>query len=620
MHPNSSSRRARSSALAIAGIAMAGTLPAAAGAATPRHVGGVGTGVQPTTVGPDLRSVTIDPTNNLTDDIGERARYCFDSAVTKIGTGFVLMGYDARRYWTGTGAPATDNPNCIVVTFAKGADIAQATVGQVGAGAATDVSGKANIVASEPVTGSAVSPVAGATTGPDLTSVTVDATDANHKIVTYTFDESLNPNPTRPDGPDADNPPAPEKAYQRQDFGYVLQDGAPVLAPAGNVQPTGNAVKVDFGTAPVDSAVRFITQPNAVEDVPASAVQAGSGLTLMTPSSPGVIITNPQTGGHPDVKSVESAGTNMYKITYTTGVSSPNPAAFQAVADDGTVSAVAASVGTGGTQDSVIVTFPDSEALTKDPGSVVRIISASGAVTNSTDAGSKSIYGQLATQTPNAKPGFTNGPDLLSVAVDPSTQRANFTYDEPVATGTAASAFTGFRADGTNGAAQGTTTSSGSTITVNLGAGIGDYVAFGQGYRAVTDPIGRPSPNQSVGKDIETASIPVTPPPVTPPVTPPAAAGKKKAKTTVTFRRIGKRFSGTVSASVTTCKYNRSIILRKKGKSTTRFGTAKSLSNGRWGLTKTKPTKGTYYVFVLAKTTSKYACSSYTSKSTVKIR
>lgn len=612
MHPIQRSRRARLTALAVAGIAAVGVPAATGSVAKPRHVGGAGNGVQPTTVGPDLRSVTIDASNNLLDDIGERARFCFDQPIAKANTAFALQSYDARRYWAGSGAPATDNPACAVVTFANGADIAQATVGEVGPNAVSDVSGKQNIVASEPVTGSAAVPAAGATTGPDLTGVSVDAAVADHKIVTFTFDETLNPSPSRPDGPDADDPAAPESAYQRSDFGYVLQDGAPVTAPAGNVLPTGNTVKVDFGSAPVDTAVRFITNPAAVEDRPASAVLPGSGLPLVTASSPGVVIKSPQTGGRPDLIKAEAAGGNAYKLTYSATVGSPSAAAFEAVSDDGLVSAKAASVGTGGTDQSILVQFPDSEALTKDPGSVVRIISANGAVKAGSD-GSPSIYGQQATQTALNIAGFTNGPDLLSVSVDAATQRAVYNYDEPVAPSTPAGGFKAYRTDGTDGSGQGATSSSGNSVTVTLGSGIGDFVAFGQAYAGVRDAVGRPSPNQSVGKDLLQAA-PTNPTPTNPkPV-------RKKAKTMVSFRKIGSRFSGTVTAYVKTCKYNRTVILRKKGKRTTRYGTARSLSHGRWGITKRRPSKGTYYVFVLAKSTSKYACGSVTSKKTVRVR
>lgn len=598
--------RASAIALAIAGAAALAGLPSAAGAAQLRHIPGTGHGLAPTTVAPDLRSVEIDPTNNLDDAIGERARFCFDSQISKATGVFVLQSYDARRWWQGTGSVAADNQNCAIVTFPKGSDIAQATVGSVRPGAVSDVANKANIVASEPVTGSVARPVAGATTGPDLIDATVDGADPANRIVTYTFDENLNPSPSRGSGS------ATQAAYEQSDFGYAGASGAPVYAPAGKVLATGNTVKVNFKSAPVDTAARFVTKAAAVEDRPQTNVQDGSGLSLFTASPPGVVIKSGETGGRPYPIKAEPAGANTYKVTFNTGVAGWNNTGFTAIADDGTVSATSLSAGTGGSQDTVLVTFPDSSALTKDPGSIVRIVAANGAVSNSTDANAKSIYGDAATQTPNNTPGYTNGPDLLGVSVDAATQRTSFVYDEAVAPSTPSANFLGFRPDTTSGPGTGATASGGNGIAVIFGAGIGDYVAYGQNYGAVKDAIGRPSPAQSVSKDAEAQPTPPPPPPV--------ASGQIKVSTKVSLRRAGSRFSGTLSAAQTTCKYNRTVILRKKGKSTTRFGTARSLVNGRFGLTKSRPTPGTYYVFVVAKKTSKFSCGSVTSKQTVRVR
>lgn len=607
--PSPRGSRISALALAAAGTAALAGLPSAAGAAQLRHIPGTGHGLAPTTVAPDLRSVTIDPTNNLDDDIGERARFCFDSQIASAGGGFILQSYDARRWWQGTGNVAVDDQNCAVVTFPKGADIGQATIGTVNAGAIADVAKKANIVASEPVAGSAARPVAGATTGPDLISATVDASDPANRIVTYTFDESLDPSPTRGSGDTA------QQAYEQSDFGYAGAGGAPVYAAAGKVLPTGNTVKVNFKSAPVDTAVRFVTKAAAVQDRPQTNVQEGSGLPLFTSSPPGVFVKSAETGGRPFVLKAESAGANSYKLTFNTGVAGWQNTGFSAIADDGTVSATSLSAGTGGSQDTVLVTFPDSSALTKDPGSIVRIVAGNGAVSNSTDDTAKSIYGDAPTQTPNNSAGFTNGPDLFGVAVDAATQRTSFIYDEAVGTSTPSANFTGYRADTTSGTGNGATASGGNGIAVVFGAGIGDYVAYGQNYGAVKDAIGRPSPAQSVSKDAEAAPTPTPTPPAGTP-----ASSLTKVSTKVSLRRKGSRFSGTVSAAQKTCKYNRTVILRKKGKSTTRFGTARSLVNGKFGLTKSRPTKGTYYVFVLAKKTSKFSCSSVTSKQTVRVK
>ncbi|WP_354701165.1 hypothetical protein DSM112329_01472 [Paraconexibacter sp. AEG42_29] len=604
--PSTRGPRTAALVLAVAGTAAAIGVPTLAGAAQPRHVGGPGTGASITTAGPDLRTITLDPANSLEDTIGERARYCFDQPIAKIGTGgFVLQSYDVRRYWQGTATQATDNAACAVVSFPAGSDIGQATIGGVGPGAVTDLANKPSLVASEPVIGSAAKPAGGATTAPDLIDATADISAGNAKIVTYTFDESLNPAPSRGAGE------AAQTAYQASDFGYVLQDGDPVYAAAGKVTATGNQVKVNFGAAPVESAARFVTKQNAVEDRPASAVQPGSGLPLVTRSAPGVVAKSAQTGGRPSLVAAAPDVANSFKLTFSGPVTGGSAAQIRAIADDGTLSAVASSIGTGGSENAIIATFPDSDALTKDPGSIVRIVAGAGAVTTTTDPKAGSIYSQAPVSTPNNTPGYTNGPDLLNVAVDAATQRATFNYDEPVAASTPPSRFTAFRSDGTDAQGTGTTTSSGNSITVTLGAGIADFVAFGQGYGAVNDVAGRPSPNQSVSKDVEAAPTPPAPAP---------SAGKTKVKTSLSLRRSGSRFSGTISAAQKTCKYNRTMVLRKKGKSTTRYGTARSLSTGRYGITKRNASKGTYYVFVLAKSTKTISCSSATSKQSVRVR
>lgn len=605
-------RAAMRASVPVAGLALLAAAPTQA-ANTPRHVGGVGTGLPPATTAPDLASVSVDPGNDLNDGLGERARFCFDANIATVGSGFVLMSYDARRYWTGTGNRATDDEKCVVVTFKAGSDIAQATVGQVGASAVSDVAGKGNIVASEPVQGSAARPAPGRTTGPDLVDVQVDTQDSENKRVKYVFDESLNPDPTRPDGPDADDPPAPESAYQASDFGYVLQDGAPVFAPAGNVQASGTSVTINFKSAPIENAVRFVTQPAATEDRPQSAVLAGSGLPTVTRSSPGVIVKSQTTGGRPDLLKAEPSGPNSYRLTYSTGVTAGPPARFQAIADDGLVSAAAVSTGTGGTQDSITVQFPDSEALTKDPGSIVRILSADGAVINSTDGTKSSIYAQAATSQPNDTAGFTNGPDLLAVAVDPATQRAVFSYDEPVGPSSPSSGFVGFRSDTTSGTGTGGTASSAGTVTVTMGAGITDYVAFGQGYNTVTDTIGRPNPNQSVSKDLQTAPAPPPPAP-----TPSPSAGKAKFTTGfASFRRSSSRsarVSGRLSSAAKTCRFNRRVILRKVGKGKTRYGTAFSRSDGTFTIKRSRRLSGRIYAVVTEKSTSTTFCRTRQSK------
>lgn len=550
------------------------------------HVGGVGTGLPPTTDAPDLRSVKLE-TVDLTDALPERAQFCFDQSVRNPGGGFVLHSYDTQRAWTGTGAADTTNDSCVIASFPAGSDIRSATVGAVNSNAVTNVAGKGNIVASEPVQGSNASPVAGRTTGPDLIGVQVDNAAAGTVNVTFQFDETLNPNPTRADNGDAD-----------ADF-YVTQTGDTIAAGDGDIpqQPQGSTLTVRFPDAAA-SATRFLVQPGAVEDRPQNFAEPGkTGDT----DSPIGVFERSQPAGRPNLIRAEPAGANAYRIVFDRAIQfGPGAAgAFRAVADDGATSAVGSSVGSGGSGDSLIVTFPNG-AFTDDPSAVVKIVAASNAVATQGDASSTSIADEAAVSTANDKPGYTNGPDLLSVSLDPPTNRATFVYDEPVGGSPGGGSFTGFTPDTTPTSGQGAGSIDGAKVTVNMGAGLSSLVAFGQGRGAVADKVGRLNPTQSVSKDVEQAPAPPPAPPTTattetpapPAVQPPAL---RKFATSVSIKRKRGTYRGKLGSTGRGCKSGRRVVLRRAGKGTKAFGTAFSKGNGDWVIKRRRKLPGRVY-------------------------
>ena len=400
-----------------ASAASAGTIAIAATAAF-GHIPGVGNGLAPTTNGPDLRSVTV-LTNDLNDGIAEQARFCFDGALERLSAApaanFAIQTYDARRAMNpSTLSKATDDPKCLIASFPSGVDIAQGNVGQVTPGAVSDVSNRANDYASEPVSGGASSARAGATTGPDLISVTVDSTNAANKLIVYTFDENINP--------------APSVAYSAANFGYYNGEGNAV-AGTGSVNLSGAKAIVGFGAASgPEAASRFFVNAGAVQDRPQTAVIAPA-TTLTTPSSPGYLAT--AVSPRPTIAGVAAIGPQSFKVTFTQAVSFvPGDAAgFIAVSDDGTAPAAASSLGTGGDPTSIVATFP--AAVSADPASIVHVLVNPGTVTAG-DGITTNPADQASTSTPHDVPGFTNGPDLLAIGVDATLNRVVYKYDENV--------------------------------------------------------------------------------------------------------------------------------------------------------------------------------------------
>lgn len=590
--------------LVTTGAASVGVIAIAATAAF-AHIPGAGNGQAPSTNGPDLRTVAVVP-YDLNDGATEKARFCFDSALETLsaspGATFAIQTYDARRAMNPVSvAKATDDAKCLIASFASGTDLAQGTVGEVVPGAVADVSNRINDYASEPLGGSVSAPSPGATTGPDLVSAVPDTSDSANKIIVYTFDENIDP--------------APATAYSSASFGFYNSAGVPV-AGTGAVTISANKATVNFGAvAGPEAATRFFANAGAVQDRPQTAALP-AGTSLSTPSSPGFVAT--AASPRPTIAGVTVLGPQSFKVTFTQAVSfvPAGAAGFIAVSDDGTAPAAATTLGTGGDAASVIATFPAS--VSADPASIVKILVAPGSVTAASDGTTTNAADEKATSTPNAAPGFTNGPDLLAVGVDTTLNRVVYKYDENVIADTPppASAFRATAADGTVIASTGGVIVTNNLVIANYPSTISTAVSFSNPFGTVTDRTGRPNPHQSVSNALEAAPGVTTPPP---PIVVPKIA--PTAKSTISIKRTIKRrgtkrvvFSGKVRSTFKGCTQKRTVVLKRKG-SSKRYGTAKTNSKGNYTIRRSRHVKGKVYAFALAGTSGGVKCSSAKSRS-----
>ncbi|WP_158276901.1 hypothetical protein [Paraconexibacter algicola] len=595
-------RRALPAAALVAGGLGALTAPVVAhGAAEPRRVPGAGFGLAVTTEGPDLVGAAIDA-----PDL-RRVRYCFDQPLngSPAAGDFLVQTYDALRFMRGTSATVDPaNQACALVTFAATANLAEGTVAQVQATAVRDAANRTNPPASEPLGGSSAKPVAGATTAPDLTAADASDTAAgtgadgpdngnapdaySGGTILFTFDEDLAPGSIT------------AGRFVFFDDAGTARPGAVIKTRPGD-QIGRNQVRIGFNS-PVSSATRIVARASAATDQPQSG--AFGGASLATPSSLGAIATA-SASASPVVTAV-SGGPKSFTVTYDRAVKNAAAAKFAAVIDDGrTFTASGAAVNTDGR--SVTVTMPD--AIGDEAAAVVRFVDEGGAVAANDSTGRGSEAGQTVIGTANNQPGLTNGPDLLAVARNPTTNQVVFRFDEPVKTATA-SRFSGITGAGTSLTPSGAASVEGPVVTVGFGQEIATSVGAGGVLGAAVDSQGHPSPFTSVSYAVAAA-----PPAGT---TPPASSTRERVRTGfASFKRSPSRrawVSGRLSASARTCKVNRRVVLRRVGKGTTRYGSATTRSDGTFTFKRSTRLSGRLYAVVTAKTTSTTICGSRTSK------
>ncbi len=573
-------------------LATAGWASLLLAASAPAHIPGVGNGLAPTTNGPDLRSVQA-LAGDLDDGLPEQARFCFDANVAKVVEGaaggvFALQTYDAKRAMNAMSASRdTANETCAIASFAPGTDVTQATIGAVAPGAVTDLQNRTNTLASEPMAGSAHTALPGSTTAPDLLGVVVNADEAGHKRVSYMFDETLNRAPAAP--------------YEASQFGFYNALDTPISAPAGAVSISGKTATVDFLATPnLETATRFFINPGAVQDRPQTS--AYGGLPVVTASSPDVLSRGPLSVARAEMVSATPIGAQDVMIVFNVPIQfTPGSAGgFFAISDAAVSPLAASSVGSGGAPNKVVVTFP--AALADDPGAIVRIYLAPATVT-AVGGAATNLAGQAATSTPHSVAGFTNGPDLLSVSVNPLTSRVTYNYDENVqdTPPPPAAALMAAAVDGSPITALGGVVVSGTTVTALFGPSVGSAVMFANTYGTVFDKTGVPNPPQSVSTEVQQAPPPVAlpPPPPRPPLTGAGAgAGARKYQTRVTIHSRGRLYFGTVSSKRDRCRRGRRVLLKRNG---LKYSTAISARKGTYKIKRTRRLRGRVYVTVTAR-------------------
>jgi hypothetical protein len=555
-------------------------------AAASAHIPGVGNGLAPSTNGPDLRTVQA-LASDLDDGLPEQARFCFDAKLARVvdgaaGVFFVLHTYDAKRAMNPTSASRDSaDETCAIASFAPGTDVTQATVGEVAPGAVSDLQNRSNTLASEPVAGSVHTRFPGSTTGPDLVDVVVNADEPGHKRASYLFDEPLDRTPATP--------------YEASKFGFYNATDTPISAPEGSVSISGKSATVDFLAAPqLESATRFFIDPGAVHDRPQTT--AYGGLPVTTASSPDVLSRGAPSVARPQMISATPIGAQDVKVAFNVPIqfTPASAAGFFAISDAGVSPMAASAVGSGGAPNELIVTFP--AAMAQDPGAIVRVYLAPATVT-AVGGAATNLAGQAATSTPNSLPGYTNGPDLLSVTVNRLTSRVTYTYDEAVqdTPPPAAGSLMAAAVDGSPITALGGVVVSGATVTALFGPAVGAAVMFANPYATIFDKTGVPNPAQSVSTEVQPA--PALPPPAVGASTPPAVA-PRKYRTKVTIHSRGRLYFGTVGSKRERCRSGRRVLLKRNGM---KYSTAFSSPKGTYRIKRTRRLRGRVYVTVTAR-------------------
>lgn len=551
------------------------------------HIPGVGNGLPPTTNAPDLRSVKVVRVTAATD----RALYCFDQNVSNLGpaSAYGIQGYDAAKSFTASGVTrSTESDSCVLATFPDGSELSQGTTGVVRPGASSNTATIPNGFASEPLEGSAVVPAPGATTGPDLVSAVPDTSGSPYSVL-YTYDEPING--------------APAAAYNAANFAVFDATGG--KNPGMKVLATsGNSIRIDFGTFNTQNGNQVYTSDfGAVEDVPMTVGGA-------TGSSQGIVGT---TAARPGIEAAVPSGASTFKVTFSETVNSPLTARFFAVTDVGTGFA-ATSVSSNGDK-SVNVTF--AAEVARDADNVVRIFAQPGAVQSASST--PSIISQAATSTPNSRPGFTNGPDLLGVGIDGSSRTVTYKFDEPVNADSgsqpAPTAFRGVAADGSAQSGSSNVAADGNNYNVIFPTTLSAAVAFEVDAKVLQDRTGRPNPIGSVSIVNEQAPPPPATTPSVPTTPPPPVKTRAKFRTTFSSFKVRSRtrYSGRIRSSGRGCKSGRRIALKRNGR-TIRSGFTRG--DGTFTLARSKGTRGKkgVYAVVTQRVTSTTICTARGSK------
>lgn len=594
--------RALSSKRAQRFIAAGVALAATSGTAALAFTGQPGANAAPVTNAPDLVSVTLAADNAYGDR--QAATFCFDADLTTSynPANFFVKTYDANRFLQGTTAAVdASSSKCVIVTFNPRIDLAkQGSIGEVDGNAVTGTSGVANYFSSAPLTGSALAPRAGQTTGPDLIGATPRQSD---HTVEYAFDQQVDGTPANIN----------VDRFKVTDNAGTSNDATALV---GVDTATSSKVRVQFADGvSLSDATGFSAGRGAVRTLDFDGLSAGGVANPYAPtttfilSSPGVV-----QAGTPNLPVLKGAqqraeGSSQFTLTYSTDIGDFDATKIIAVRDNGEVEAATSSAPVAGSTTQKIVSFAADGAVDREPGGVISIVSQPGAAKDSTNTKSAPISATAIGSAP-FKPGLTNGPDLLNTQLDATASQASFIYDEAVDT-TAIGAPSSFQllvANGSpiGGVSQGGVSSDKKTVIIGFPGSIESGVGVSTGLGATQDRVGNLQQYTSVSSTVVTLDPNGNPTPV-PSTTPPPAAVTVATKISIKHRRGSRRFTGKVKTK-SPCKRRLVKIVR----GSKRLKSKRSKKSGKYSIRFKKAPSGKVRAKVSRKTVVKdgvtYTC------------
>ncbi len=373
------------------------------------------------TQAPDPSSFTVVQNGTASGGIAVGA-LCFDKAIDSASiaggataSAITLYGYGGGG--AGAGSPATQklalssvgatatisptNGACANVRIPGGVDLDGFTVATVGGAAVKDVSGRASVQGAVGVTVPGtpeIKPELGETTGPKLVAVTKNGNVPTQ--LTYAFNRLLDPS-----------------VGGGSDYGYVQSNGTTVTGSTAMLGPAPNEVTVTFpGNVLNDS--RYFVSPSAsmtqTQDVPNPIDTLG-----------GIVATRPTIVAVAPVSGTPGA----FDVTYDQPVTRADATKLVAYLEDNSrIPVTSGEI----TRPSVIstmlrITFPPPVA--PYASLITKIADDGGAVMQQSQPNATSVPGEGDITTPPMREGFTEGPDLNNVALNPAAGTATYTFD-----------------------------------------------------------------------------------------------------------------------------------------------------------------------------------------------
>ncbi|MGI8429826.1 MAG: hypothetical protein ACR2OB_11080 [Solirubrobacteraceae bacterium] len=389
-------------------------------------IGGIALGApqggapQLSTQAPDPVSFTVATNGSPTSRAAAVGVLCFDKAFDRSklarsrGT-VTLFGYgQAQTLSAEVRASKVNrtNADCLNVSFpaerSVGADLNSYTLASVDQGAVRDMHGRPSVPGAVGVTPAGmpeITPQLGETTGPKLTAV-VSSTSTPYAI-TYIFNRRLDPGRV-PDGS--------QFGYVQSNGGQVRGTGAPVL--------TGETVVVKFANSVLSSDdVRQFVDAGAVETQTQQVKNPPGAVGGAVPSAPSIVSAMPAPG-------VDGA----FDVTYDQPVRAKNASKFAAYREDNSTVPGARPIVTSISPTTLQVSYPQSPTrgffdVAKYAAKIVKIVDLGGAAMQPGPASNPSILGEGATATPPMREGFTTGPTLIGVWLNPNASIATYTFD-----------------------------------------------------------------------------------------------------------------------------------------------------------------------------------------------